>query len=79
MNNIYFLTVTFEDGEVYKCNSNIRAEIEIPENYVSNFRDSYKEAFFEFDLFRWLDDAKNKLENYQNAEQTKRKTNRKNK
>ena len=79
MNNIYFLTVTFEDGEVYKCNSNIRAEIEMPENYVSNFKDRYKEAFFEFDLFRWLDDAKNKLENYQNAEQTKRKTNRKNK
>lgn len=79
LNNIYFLTVTFEDGEVYKCNSNIRAEIEMPESYVNNFKDNFKEAFFEFELFRWLDDARMKTEKYQNAEQTKRKAKRGNK
>ena len=78
LNNIYYLTVTFSDGEVYKCNSYIRAEIQMPESYVNNFKDNFKEAFFEFELFRWLDEARIKTENYQNAEQTKRKGKRKN-
>jgi hypothetical protein len=70
--------VTFSDGEVYKCNSYIRAEIQMPESYVNNFKDNFKEAFFELELFRWLDEARIKTENYQNAEQTKRKGKRKN-
>lgn len=78
LSNIYFLTVTFEDGEVYKCNSNLRAEMQVQESYVSNFRDNYKEAFFEFELFRWLDEVRAKTKDYQNAAQTKRKGNRSN-
>jgi hypothetical protein len=50
----------------------------MPESYVNNFKDNFKEAFFEFELFRWLDEARIKTENYQNAEQTKRKGKRKN-
>ena len=78
LNNIYFLTVTFADGEVYKCNSNLRAEIQMPETYVNNFRDNQKEAFFEFELFRWLDDVRAKTKDYLNAAQTKRKGKRSN-
>ena len=78
LNNIYFLTVTFEDGEVYKCNSNLRAEIQVQESYVNNFRDNQKDAFFEYQLFRWLDEVKAKTKDYQNAAQTKRKGKRKN-
>ncbi len=78
LSNIYFLTVTFEDGEIYKCNSNLRAEIQVQESYVNNFKDNQKDAFFEFELFRWLDEVRAKTKDYQNAAQTKRKAKRSN-
>lgn len=77
--NGYNLKVTFSDKSTYTCNEGILADFDMAENVISNFKDGWKHALFEFELFRWLDEKRQETKDYKDDEQPiRRKPARKN-
>ena len=62
--NGYTLKVTFNDKSKYLCNDWLLADMDMKENVVSDFIDGYLHGFFEFELFRWIDEKRNETKDY---------------
>lgn len=58
--NGYRLKVEFNDKSKYTCDELMLHDDNMTENILSDFRDGFKHTFFDFELFRWLDEMRKK-------------------
>lgn len=62
--NGYRLKVEFNDKSKYTCDELMLHDDDMTEKILSDFRDGFKHTFFDFELFRWLDEMLNKEKKY---------------
>lgn len=80
MNSNYSLSVTFSDDVTYKCNDNLRAEFPMnDESLRIEFEERHHDLFHKYRLTVWLNEIKQKTEEYDDIEEVKRKPNSKDK
>lgn len=60
------LKVDFKQGGSYVCNDHLFADMEMPETYISAFKDNLKsdQSMFDYDLVRWLDEKRKETIDY---------------
>lgn len=62
--NGYTLKVRFSDTSEYLCNDYLVADIDLRQNIIRDFEHGVKHSLFDFEIFHWLDEVRNKTKNY---------------
>ena len=76
--NGYKLKVKFSDNSEYECNEYLVADIDLHLNIIRDFEHGVMHNLFEFEIFHWLDEVRNKTKIYKDEETPRRKPARKN-
>ena len=76
--NGYKLKVKFSDNSEYECNEYLVADIDLRLNLIRDFEHGVMHSLFEFEIFHWLDEVRNKTKIYKDEETPRRKPARKN-
>lgn len=76
--NGYKLNVEFSNGDKYVCNERLLADVDMPENYISNFKDGVRTHLFEYELVQWLDAKRLETSDYKEDETPRTKPARRN-
>ena len=66
--NGYTLKVEFSDKTKYECNEILKADLDLSIKTIRDFEHGVKHALFEFEMFRWLDEARKKTKEYKEDE-----------
>jgi len=77
--NGYRLNVEFSDKTKYECNEHLKADLDLNLKTIRDYEHGVKHALFEFEMFRWLDEARNKTKEYKEDETPRTKPARNNK
>lgn len=76
-NSNYSLSVTFTDNRTYKCNQELRAELPMDENIRKDFDNGFHNFFSDYEIVKWLDDAKKETDKYNEVDEIRTKPGRK--
>lgn len=76
--NGYKLKVKFSDNSEYECNEYLVADIDLRLNLIRDFEHGVMHNLFEFEIFHWLDEVRNKTKIYKDEETPRRNPTRKN-
>ena len=74
--NQYSLSITFSDDITYKCNQELRAELPMKDERIrEDFECQQGDLFRHYEIMDWLDDIKQKTDNYRDVEEFRKKPN----
>lgn len=72
--NQYCLSITFSDDVTYRCNQELRAELPLKDERIrEDFEYQQGDLFRHYEIMDWLDDIKQKTDNYRDVEEFRKK------